>query len=46
MGNYLVVANQTLLSPELTDGLLKAIEEDSAARFVLVVPAPIPRTLP
>ena len=39
MGNYLVVANQTLLSPELTDGLLKAIEADPAARFVLVVPA-------
>jgi hypothetical protein len=39
MGNYLVVANQTLLSPELTDGLLQAFEQDPSARFVLIVPA-------
>ena len=39
MGNYLVLANQTLLSPELTNGLLEAFEQDQSARFVLVVPA-------
>ena len=39
MGNYLVVANQTLLSPELTNGLLETFEQDPTARFVVVVPA-------
>lgn len=39
MGNYLVVANQTLLSPELTNGLLEAHKQDHTARFTLVVPA-------
>ena len=39
MGNYLVVANQTLLSPDLTDGILETLKQDPAARFTLVVPA-------
>ena len=39
MAKYLVIANQTALSEELTQGLIKRAEEDPDAEFVLVVPA-------
>src|SRR6266550_1397146 len=39
MGKYLVVANQTALSPELSESLLKIKSEHPEAQFVLVVPA-------
>ncbi len=39
MGLYLVVANQTALSDELTTALLDKVKLDESAEFVLVVPA-------
>src|ERR1700675_4552955 len=39
MGKYLVVANQTALSPELRDCLVEKAKNEPGAEFVLVVPA-------
>ena len=39
MSKFLVVANQTALSPELTNSLLEKSKNDPQARFILVVPA-------
>ena len=39
MGKYLVVANQTALSAELTQALQEKAGQEKGAQFVLVVPA-------
>jgi hypothetical protein len=39
MGRYLLVAHQTASSPELRSRVLRLLEEDPAAEFVLLVPA-------
>ena len=45
MGRYLVVAHQTAASPELLNKVRELISADSAAEFVLLVPATPPRHL-
>jgi hypothetical protein len=45
MGAYLVVANETLLSPELKEVLVERAQQDSAASFVILVPATPPNYL-
>lgn len=39
MTTYLVVANQTAISTELSNALLAQTEQDNRAEFILVVPA-------
>lgn len=39
MSRYLILANQTASSPELTSTVLKIIEHEADSEFVLLVPA-------